>query len=591
MRIPLLSWFTQALLSLFPLPHKKEEAKNFFVLRNSHPFSVWHPKDPQATQEREDVISHFLAQHYYKHECSKIIHGYRLSSITNEAVTADVIRGDLPDHPVPRDDHYWYALCKVTQLFAPPHKIRPVHFADLRLYPWNKSTNVEAPYSHEAKYQKIKQERYNSGIIPDLKNSFSNFQDYVFFNCRRIIHIIKNGDAFNSPIGASDGFLYYHTTHAKTSVVETSSDDKIRMVFGSPKLFIFAEAMFFWPLFAHYMNRKGPFPILWNYSILSGGWLRLNNELHIDYLRHSVIMFDLKQFDKRALYSVIDDIADGWMEYFDFEHGYQPTFNMPTSHVDPNRLKNLWYWTCFARKHIPILLPDGRILARLFRGVASGMFTTQFLDSVYNAVMLVTVLASLGIYIDIETALKLMGDDSLGLLPIYIPPDQHDLFKIIVSQKLEYYFDAILSPEKSKIQNSLHNAEVLSYFNRSGFPYRDEIELAARFFHTRARKPSPSITMAQCIGTAYAIADPETRLYDLCSDIYSHYESLGFTPDLSISSKQFYVYGDEPFPPHFPSRSEITKRLTTPSERNPKIAEKYWPSWFFITEPSTPLTE
>jgi hypothetical protein len=243
--------------------------------------------------------------------------------------------------------------------------------------------------------------------------------------------------------------------------------------------------------------------------------------------------------------------------------------------VRPERLKNLWNWCQYARKHMPILLPDGRLLARLFRGVPSGLFTTQFLDSCYNAVMICTILNSLGIHIDIWTMLKLMGDDSLTRIPVFIPPSQHDDFKIACDDKLSYYFDAILSVDKSSISSTLEGAEVLSYHNRNGLPSRDELELAARFYHTKARKPTPSHTMAQCIGIAYACADPTLRIYSVCREVFTHYALLGYTPDAQQDRKDLYVYGQPSLPSTFPTPVEITSRLMRFSTRNEAIARDY----------------
>jgi hypothetical protein len=587
MRLALPESLNQSLQALFPLPKIAEHAKNFFSYANSFSFSVWKPKNKELIAQREQVISFYMAQEYYWKEFDTIVNDYRLSKITNEALTADILRGDLPYHKVPKDDHYWNSLCNVTQTFAPPHKIRPVSFPDLRLYPWNKSTNVEAPFSHEAKYQRIKQKMFDAGIIPDLKNSFSNFQDIVFYTTRLHIHIIKNGKAFLRPEGAADGFLHYFTLHAKAVVVPKDKPDKIRTVFGAPKTFIFAEAMFFWPLFAHYMNTQNQFPILWNYAILSGGWLRLNAEFQTQYLRNFVFMFDLSIFDKRAIFDVFDDITDGWTEYFTFDDGYQPTINNPHSVVAPERLHNLWNWINHARKHMPLLFPDGRLVARLHRGVPSGLFTTQFLDSVYNAIMICTVFNALGISLDITTMLKLMGDDSIGRTPVFIQPNLHDLFKAECCELFLHYFDAVLNPDKSKILNRIEGSEVLSYINHNGFPYRDEIELAARFFHTKSNAPTPDITMSQCIGTAYALADPDTRLYRICRSVYTHYENAGFHAAPHFDPKHFYVHGTTHLPTTFPTPEDILARLTLPSKRNEEIAERHWPRWFFLNNPSS----
>jgi hypothetical protein len=585
MPIPSLNSVNLSLPALFPTLNHPSKNHNFWQFGYRFPFSVLRRQDKIALSERKTVLDHYFALNYYKDEFEKITNGYRLSRITNEAVTQDVFFGDLPDHPVPKDEHYWYAVTSITDALRPPKPIRPVHFADLRLYPWKKSTNAEAPFSSEPKYQNLKRDLFNQRKIPNMKNTFANFQDIIFHDTRHHIHLIKTGNATNlSEGGRTDGFLYWSTTHAKTSVVPQSSHDKIRMVFGCPKTFIFAEAMFFWPLFAHYMS-KDTFPILWNYPMLNGGWMRLNQEFYDSYFRSSILMIDWKQFDKRALFTIIEDIEIAWSTYFDFENGYQSTFRHPNSHTDKQKLLNLWDWMCYARKHLPILLPDGRLLARMYRGVMSGLFTTQLLDSFYNAVMILTILDALGIKIDVDTMLKLMGDDSLTRLPLIIPPNQHESFMLRFQELATYYFDSVVSTQKSKIQNRLEQAEVLSYTNNNGYPSRDLDELAARLYHTKDSLPTPGKTMSQCIGIAYATANPHSKLYRTCRDIYTHYALNGYTPSETIPFVFASPLQAEALTSDFPSPTEVISRLMMPSTRSPVIQAKYWPLWHFVRTP------
>jgi hypothetical protein len=587
MKVPLLSSHAARLRSLFPLPFSPQPEHNFYTLYDSQiRFSVVRPVDKVLLHNRRQVIKHFMSHEYYEDEFLEISRNYRVSQLTDEAVTEDLLRGDLPNHLVPKDDHYWYAIQSVRDAFAPDHLVKPVHFADLRLYPWEKSTNVEAPYAFNKTHQDWKRSMYSLGLIPTLRNSFSNFVDLVFLDTRRQIHHIKNGDAqFNKHIKDTNPYFYYFTTHAKSSVVKESDPDKIRMIFGAPKLFVLAEAMFFWPLFASYMSEKTVCPMLWNYAILNGGWLRLNQEFQFKYKQATCLMLDWKQFDKRALYDVFDDIEDCWMSYFDFDNGYQPTFFVPKSFASSKRLRNLWFWTCHARRHIPVLLPDGRVLFRSYRGVPSGLFTTQYLDSFYNAVMIVTILSRLGIYININTMLKLMGDDSITLLPLFIPIAEHDNFMLKFSELALEYFDAIVNIKKSKMSERLEGAEVLSYANHNGLPSRDEFELAARFLWTKNLRPTPSQTMAQAVGIAYATADPSMRLYTVCKNVYSYYADQGYTPDQPHVHDAFYLSDLREFPSSFPSPDEIMNRLFSHSRRSKIVEAKYWPRWFFTSDP------
>jgi len=333
-------------------------------------------------------------------------------------------------------------------------------------------------------------------------------------------------------------------------------------------------------------------PMLWGYETFTGGWFRLNAELYNGFIRKSFLTLDWSRFDKRAYFTLIRRIMYGVRTFLTFDEGYVPTHRYPTyprwSHEHSLRLDRLWLWSLENLFMAPIVLPDGRMYRRRFAGIPSGLFTTQLLDSWYNYTMLATLLSALGF--DPKTCIiKVQGDDSIIKLGVLIPPDQHDSFMTRLLELADYYFNAVISLEKSEITNELNKCEVLSYRNHNGLPHRDEIKMLAQFYHTKARDPTPEITMAQAVGFAYASCGNHNRVLWTCREIYNYYADLGVTPNRAGLSLTFGDSPDLALPEipldHFPSKFEIRRYFTATSYENKAQTERTWPMSIFLTTP------
>nr|UUV42348.1 MAG: putative RNA dependent RNA polymerase [Hanko alphapartitivirus 2] len=348
--------------------------------------------------------------------------------------------------------------------------------------------------------------------------------------------------------------------------------------------------MFFWPLFAYYKSHKGSSPLLWGYETFNGGWMRLNAELMHNYLRSSILMIDWKRFDKHALFSVIDDIFDIQRSYLDFSRGYVPTIDYSDTAADWDankeaRIQRLWQWTLDAFKCTPVLLPNGEVYSRRHAGLPSGLYTTQYLDSMYNCVMLITILSAMEIPLSKDMIIKLMGDDSLIRLLVCIQPNLHADFLLKMQYFASTYFNSTISIEKSKMINRPNGAEVLSYINHNGLPHRDPTSLLAQFYHTKARNPTPGKTMATAIGIAYASCGFDKQVYYVCKDVYAYYNAQGIEPDPTGLS---LALGDDPFGidpasialTHFPSFHEIQANLTALDYVSSSVS-RFWPTSHF----------
>jgi hypothetical protein len=107
---------------------------------------------------------------------------YRRSDSTPEKAEQFFFGYNVPKHEIVKDEHYYNALDIVTCWFQPTHPIHPVHFTDLRWYPWNLSTNAERPFNVRADYQNEIRSRKEQGD-PTLiggKLSFHNLYNSIF---------------------------------------------------------------------------------------------------------------------------------------------------------------------------------------------------------------------------------------------------------------------------------------------------------------------------------------------------------------------------------------------------------------------------
>lgn len=273
-----------------------------------------------------------------------------------------------------------------------------------------------------------------------------------------------------------------------------------------------AEAMFLWPLTNDLLNRDGP--MLWAFETLKGGWYTIYNWFMNRKERFQTFLaLHWRQFDKKAQFEVIDDIHDIIESYIDFENGYIPTVDYPTSWTDPARLRRLFAWIRGAVKHTVDVLLNGETYRRRFAGIASGYFQTQLLDSMYNTVLLLTTLSALGINID-KLALKVQGDDSIIGLLEQIPEIHQESLLEAFAAEAKRRFGAVLNTTKSKMGNSLNGLPLLGFVNKNGIPTKDRDDLLASLLYPERRSDEPRL-MARCIGIAYANCGFHASVYHI----------------------------------------------------------------------------
>jgi len=560
----------------------------------------------------------------YRDEIHNVTHEHKRSEANLDSILTDFFANDVEPHDIPDDYHLNYGIQCTMDAFRPPRKARPVHILDIQHhYPYKWNVNAEAPFSTNKRYLDKRptfenfiaqrgmehidvddfNRRYTEQDNPDFLNTvvpakFGFMKPIIFDETREMHHIIKSGftDLGTYPsahIWLKRRFIFPMLLHSKTAIIRKDDPNKMRTIWGYPKPAIIGETIFYWEYLAWIKHAPGVTPILWSYETFTGGWMRLNHDLFCRHLFYSFITIDWSRFDKHAYFSLMKRLLIRVrLEYLDFSSGYVPTVDYPEyvewSPDHEQRLQRLWEWTLECLFKSPIVLPNGDMYTRNFAGLPSGLFITQLLDSLYNYTMLSTLLSALGIDPK-KCIIKVLGDDSVIRLCILIPPNMHDQFMIEMETLALRYFNAIISRHKSEMRNQLNGVEVLSYRNHNGFPYRDEIKLLAQLYHTKARNPTPEITMAIAVGIAYASCANHNRVLYVCKNIYDYYKNQGYQASRAGLTS---VFGNSPDLPEnqipldrFPTKNEIRANFTNMQPDNSVMLERTWPRSHFLNAP------
>lgn len=495
-----------------------------------------------------DFIARLVRKAIYT-ECTpelanKAIHGYRRSSGEDRVAEEDFKKTDQSFHKLERDIHYRRALVVCEKLFRPSRRLKPVAFPDLRYYPWTINVSAEAPYTTRQHWRDYLRKKQSDGLVDNDRPTFHNLYDEIFHDNRTHIHSIKFGLA---PFWDNETGLpvpYQHTTlHSRAHLVATDKDDKIRAVFGVPKLLLMAENMFIWNLQKEYLNDKVRSPMLWGFETFKGGWMKLWNRLS-GKQKNSVLSADWSGFDHRALHEVMDDVHSMWRSWFDFDQGYEPSMSQDHDYshstTEEWKIQNLWDWMTYSVKHTPILGPSSTLYRWRFNGIASGFQQTQLIDSFVNTIYLLTCLSSLGINIMADDfTLHVQGDDSLCTFAEHIFEQYGRSFLTRLADEALRRFNAVLSTDKTTWGSTLNDVEVLSYRNRSGIAYREPAELLAKLLYPERVRPLGA-TASAALGIAVAAMGSSRQVYNTCKNVYDFIvNNLGTEPLIDGHAGQF----------------------------------------------------
>nr|DBA06990.1 TPA_asm: RNA-dependent RNA polymerase [Alphapartitivirus sp.] len=612
-----------SLFQRFGFGNKPEDNLHFVGTYHRPPHSVIANEINIA--KHKTTVEYAMRKYLYPHEIDHVINQMRRSDVTEDAILADFFDNNVePLEPV-FDEHFENGLSAMLDAFRPPQKCKPAHIYDVQHhYPYKWQVNAEAPFSTDSYYltnrptfravfdrlnsvythlatdwhRRYGNKRDNDDFMNDrVPAKFGPMKETVFSWTHRWHHVIKSG--FTDTAGLSKDFYFENRyifpmlLHTKTAIVKKDDPNKMRTIWGCSKPWIIADTMLWWEYVAYAKLNPGSTPMLWSFETFTGGWLRLNAALFCSHMSCSYVTLDWKRFDKKAYFSIIERIFDGVKSFLDFNDGYLPTIDYPDTSTQwtqerSHRLNNLFEWTKECFYHSPIVLPNGHMYKRRFAGIPSGLFLTQLIDSWYNYTMLATILSAMG-FNPRSCIIKVQGDDFIVRLNVLIPPNAHDSFLNKVQELANYYFKSVVSTTKSEVRNELNGCEVLSYRHKHGMPYRDELTMLAQLYHTKARNPSPEITMAQSIGFAYASCGNHQRILLVLEDIYNYYKAQGFEPNRAGLS---LVFGNSPdlVIPHysldrFPNLRDIKMFLTTSTYVNEETNRRTWPLGHFLYPP------
>jgi len=537
---------------------------------------------------------------------------------TPELVQGSFDKFETPQHFIIRDEHFENGIKWTKENGMPNRKLHPVCFPDLRYYPWNLPPNAEAPWNIEgyrfkptyrnidgesespklqeaveskwsfkiresisvSDYLKIK---HSLGLVKEPRPSFHNLYNEIFVRNRKLIHEIKH---LNPKFWSEDGTptpYFWNTVHIKTTVVEEDAEDKIRIVFGAPKLLLFAENMFLWPLQATYLNTESGF-MMWGREIIRGGWRKVELELSELGNEHGILCIDWSGWDKRFSFELQTEIHKIWRSYFDFTR-YEPTSIYPDGRPDPQEIERLWNWTWKCTQITPHLMPDGRLATWNYSGYGSGYQGTQLTDSFGNAIVTTTCASAMTINIfSPDFYAKFQGDDAFVRFMLWLMQIYGKTFLAVFGTCAKHYFGHTLSIEKSRALPSLLKATMLSYEDKHGLPFRTKEDLLRHLFFPRNPRTWEQ-TAGAALGLAYANAGIHEQFHRLCEYIWNKIvHEKGLEPRLTRDDLKRITQGQFASEPInlqtkvFPTFLELASLVQSHKARSEEEKQHLWPT-------------
>nr|UDL14337.1 MAG: putative RNA-dependent RNA polymerase [Partitiviridae sp.] len=563
----------------------------------------------EVTEHRFKIVFDSASKFYPIDEINEVLKSRR-SDFSDSAVIENFKLTEQPFHDIPFDIHTDLAIETTRSMFQPSEVLYPISYPDLRYYPWTLPTSAEAPWNLNnfkfvpfqttydwldekwsyfknkvSKYFTVKEWlRYKQaiGAIDNDSTNFHNLYNELFVYNRSLIHGIKYG---SNQFWTQDGepkTYYWNTLHARSHVVSENEPDKIRAVFGAPKLLLMAENMFIWQMQRVYLNNDEG-RLLWGREMMKGGWKKLTDEINHQGSPNTVISIDWSQFDRRLLFSIIDIVHDIWRSYFDFNYYQATSIYVTPKPKDPMHIERLWKWMCHSIKFNPILLPNGDLYQWTYNGFGSGYQQTQLLDTFADCIMILTCLSSLGINVKSDRFwIRIQGDDSLVTFYERVFEMYGPLFLNMLADAAQFYFNAKLNVKKSMIKNRLDGITVLGYFNRYGLPYRTDEDLLRHLFFPEHDQDWTRLA-ATAMGLAMASCGCSLRFYRCCERIWyetvikrgvkPHFNTLRWMERAGMIERTEALEKSD-FPNFLTMRAEVW----SPPNREESAKQRLWPT-------------
>jgi hypothetical protein len=365
------------------------------------------------------------------------------------------------------------------------------------------------------------------------------FYNATYENARTLIHKIKEtGLPFNLAFAPEDEnltddqiydliahyenfFLDYPTLlFTRNHISDREKTLKVRPVYAVDDLFVVIESMLTFPLLVQ--ARKPSCCIMYGLETVRGSNCYLDN-LALKF--ETFFTIDWSGYDQH-LPRVITDLyyTDFLRRLIVISHGYAPTYEYPeypdlTEHTMYTRMDNLLHFLHMWYNNMAFLSIDGYAYWRLYAGVPSGLFNTQYLDSFANLFILIDALIEYGTSDeDIrQLVLFVLGDDNSGFT--HWPLTKlHSFVAFLESYALKRY-NMTLSTSKSVITMLRSKIESLGYQCNFGKPKRPLDKLVAQLCYPEHKLKYHTMS-ARAIGIAYASAAQDVKFYNFCYDVY-----------------------------------------------------------------------
>nr|QIJ70086.1 RNA-dependent RNA polymerase [Vandelay partiti-like virus] len=433
----------------------------------------------------------------------------KTEDLVRSPVTLDLIREDVkqfqsPSPMRPENDIFDSVVRDAFKAFQ-VEKVHPIHLNDLpQLTSDTDNSSPGLPWR-------------DRGYA--TKRSVLDDRD-AFQSVRKFWHRIKEGECMKAP--DCSAFVRAHLVK--------SGETKVRTVWGYPATISFQEACFAKPLIEEY-KRQGP--IAYGYETAKGGCRKILNEFcHYKYFLSS----DYKSFDKTIpawLIRIAFDILTFNIDFTEYcEYG------VPVS----RKLYQAWLFCIDYFINTPIRLCNGERY-RKRKGVASGSYFTQMIDSIVNWIVTTYALRSMGLTVD---KIMVMGDDALAAVSGHVDLKLFAEF----AQECGMYVNI----EKTQFSECLNDIKFLGYKINGGSPLKDPKELwAALRFPERPDRCFDDF-VSRAYGLMFANFGNDIEFDNCCR----HYVEKPFTIRLTPNMIRFLkILGIDALPLEPPTRFQL----------------------------------
>jgi hypothetical protein len=528
------------------------------------------------------------------------LHQYCRPAGTTDATFRDFNKPQIQTQPASDSRHERIMQHVIHFLDATP--FLPIHFVDTQYakLPLHTGTGYYNRFSFRqrahAKYSRPEEYKHK----PTSKGYYINA---TLDHARRLIHNIKDKGlpfSFTLPddpnditdeilltlIRLTNEFINSHPTllFTRNHISQRDGTLKVRPVYAVDDLFLLIELMLTFPLVVQ--ARKPSCAIMYGLETLRGS-NHFIDSLAQDY--QSFFTIDWSGYDQRLPRPITDSFFNDFLRrLIIISDGYAPTYEYPlypdlSEDKMYTKMDNLLHFQHLWYNNMTYLSADGYAYRRLYAGVPSGLYLTQYLDSYGNLYLLIDGMCEFG-FTDDEIrsfVLLVLGDDNSAMT--HFPLSTLIRFVSFLESYCLERWNMVLSKTKSVITSLRSKIETLSYQCNFGSPRRPIPKMVAQLcYPEHGLKYS---TMAfRAIGLAFASCGQDRTFHSFCFDIYKHFLPYSIlTPDISLTMQKwlpapFFSSSDpedlEILLSRFPTLDEVRSFIS--SYRGPL---QYAPKW------------